>query len=279
MHLAFCIWRPCPPIIYYTNRQLVITMNTKNDYIAVFDSGVGGISVLRQLRKELPNERYLYFGDSANAPYGTRPTEEIRALTLAAAEKLMARGLKALVVACNTATSAAINELRQRYPDAIVIGIEPALKPASDRFPGGTVGVMATPATLREQKFARLLDRFSDHCRVVKLPAAGLVELVEAGKANSPETTALLRPLLEPYAGKLDAVVLGCTHYPFAASTIVDILGPNTVLLDGGPGTARETKRRLAGAGLLHDGTGEILMENSSNCHRTAQLCRQLLEE
>lgn len=253
-------------------------MNTKTDYIAVFDSGVGGISVLRHLRWELPDERFLYFGDSANAPYGTRPTAEIRDLTLAAAEKLVARGLKALVVACNTATSAAIEDLRRRYPELIVIGIEPALKPASDRFPGGNVGVMATPATLREEKFARLLHRFADHCQVVKLPAAGLVELVEAGKGNGTEAEELLRPLLEPYHGKLDAVVLGCTHYPFAAETISRLLGPDTVLLEGGPGTARETKRRLSAAGLLHDGPGEIVMENSLNCARTAQLCWSLLE-
>ena len=254
-------------------------MNTKNDYIAVFDSGVGGISVLRHLRRELPNERFLYFGDSANAPYGTRPTDEIRALTLAAAEALMARGLKALVIACNTATAAAIEALRSKYPDTVVIGIEPALKPAADRFPGGTVGVMATPATLREGKFARLLDRFSRQCRVVKLPAAGLVELVEAGKANSPETEALLRPLLAPHAGALQAVVLGCTHYPFAAATISRLLGESTVLLDGGAGTARETKRRLEAAGLLADGPGELTIENSLNCPETAALCRALLED
>lgn len=253
-------------------------MNTKNDYIGVFDSGVGGISVLRQLRQELPNERFLYFGDSANAPYGTRPTAQIRDLTLAAAEKLMTRGLKALVVACNTATSAAIEDLRRRYPDLIVIGIEPALKIASDRFPDGAVGVMATPATLREEKFARLLNRFADHCRVVKLPAAGLVELVEAGKGNGTEAEALLRPLLEPYHGKLNAVVLGCTHYPFASEAISRLLGADTVLLEGGPGTARETKRRLAAAGLLHEGPGEIVMENSLNCEKMVELCWQLLE-
>jgi glutamate racemase len=254
-------------------------MNTKQEYIAVFDSGVGGISVLRHLRRELPNERFLYFGDSANAPYGTRPTDEIRALTLAAAEKLVARGIKALVVACNTATAAAIEDLRRCYPDLIVVGIEPALKIASDRFPGGTVGVMATPATLREGKFARLLQRFENHCRVVKLPAAGLVELVESGKGNSPEAEGLLRPLLEPHYGKLNAVVLGCTHYPFAAETISRLLGVDTLLLDGGPGTARETKRRLSAAGLLHDGPGEIIIENSLNCRQTVELCRTLLEE
>lgn len=253
-------------------------MNTKHDYIAVFDSGVGGVSVLRHLRQELPNERFLYFGDSANAPYGTRSTEEIRTLTLAAAEKLTSRGIKALVVACNTATAAAIADLRRRYPELIIIGIEPALKIAADCFPGGTVGVMATPATLREEKFARLVDRCADHCRVVKLPAAGLAELVECGKGNSFEAEELLRPLLEPYHGKLDAVVLGCTHYPFANETISRLLGANTVLLDGGPGTARETKRRMAQADLLSDGPGELLVENSADCAETTALCQKLLE-
>ncbi len=254
-------------------------MTNKQDYIAVFDSGVGGISVLRHLRAELPKERFLYFGDSANAPYGTRPTEQIRALTLAAADRLMARGCKPLVVACNTATAAAIEELRKKYPDNIIIGIEPALKIASDRFPGGTVGVMATPATLREEKFARLLRRFADHCQVVKLPAAGLVELVESGNGNGTEAEELLRPLLEPYRGRLDAVVLGCTHYPFAADVITRLLGEKTALLDGGAGTARETRRRLTEAGLLNDGTGEIIIENSANCTQMTALCRALLEE
>ena len=124
-------------------------MNTKEDFIAVFDSGVGGISVLRHLRRVMPGERYLYFGDSANAPYGTKTKDEVEALTFAAARHLMARGVKALVVACNTATSAAIHDLREAYPDTIVIGIEPALKLAYDRYHGGGIGVMATPMTLR----------------------------------------------------------------------------------------------------------------------------------
>ncbi len=252
-------------------------MDLKDRYIAVIDSGVGGISVLRHLRQELPGERFLYYGDSANAPYGTRPTDEIRTLTLALAEKLVQRGIKALVVACNTATAAAIEELRRAYPELIVVGIEPALKTAADRFPGGTVGVMATPATLREEKFARLLARCADHCTVVKLPAAGLVELVERGKADSPEAEALLRPLLAPWALKLDALVLGCTHYPFAAKTVSRLLGGKTVLLDGGHGTAIQTRRRLESAGLLRDGPGEIVIENSSNCDKTVALCRELL--
>ena len=250
-----------------------------NDYIALFDSGVGGISVLRQLVRLMPSERYLYFGDSANAPYGTKSRDQVRELSFTVAEKLIARGAKALVVACNTATSAAIEELRSAYPQLIVIGIEPALKPAADRFPGGTVGVMATPMTLAQEKFAHLLERVSDRCRVVKLPAPGLVELVEAGKADTLETETLLRPLLEPWAGKLDALVLGCTHYPFAAQIVTRILGEKTLLLDGGAGTARETRRRLAEAGLLRTGTGEIIIENSLEDEKLLQLSLALLHK
>ena len=256
-------------------------MNSNHDYIAVFDSGVGGISVLRHLRRELPNERFLYFGDSANAPYGTRPTEQIRELTLAAAEKLMVRGCKALVVACNTATAAAIEDLRRQYPDKIVIGIEPALKIASDRYPGSAVGVMATPATLREEKFARLLHRFADHCQVVKLPAAGLVELVEAGKGNSAETEALLRPLLEPYYGKLSAVVLGCTHYPHVRSMIAKHFSADVKIIDGGEGTARHTKRKLLEAGLLRntssESDGKIEIINTSQDEKMIEISKKLL--
>ena len=252
-------------------------LNRKNDYIGVFDSGVGGMSVLRQLIRFLPEERFLYFGDSANAPYGTRPTEEIRELTMAAAHQLMGRGCKALVVACNTATAAAINHIRAAYPDRIVIGIEPALKVAADHFPGGEIGVMATPATLREEKFDHLLHRFTESCHVTKIPAPGLVELVESGRAVSEDTEKLLRPMLSPYYGKLDAVVLGCTHYPFAASVIGKLLGEKTALLHGGEGTARETRRRLASADLLHDGPGEVIIENSSGDERMITLCNQLL--
>ena len=253
-------------------------MNTKQDYIGVFDSGVGGISVLRQLRRELPNERFLYFGDSANAPYGSRSAEEVRSLSFAVAEHLISRGIKALVVACNTATATAIKALRLRYPELMIIGIEPAVKLACDTFPGGTIGVMATPVTLNEGKLRRLLSRCDDHCQIVKLPAVGLVELVEAGKANSPESEALLGDLLGPWAGKLDALVLGCTHYPFAAKTITNILGPDTVLLDGGVGTAIHTRHRLEEAGLLHEGQGEVIFENSANDPAITALCRQLLE-
>ena len=254
-------------------------MNAKNDYIAVFDSGVGGISVLRHLIRHMPGERFLYFGDSANAPYGSRTTEEVRALTLAAAELLTTEyAIKALVIACNTATAAAVKEVRAAYPNLIVIGIEPALKVAADHFPGGRIGVMATEVTLREEKFEELLHRFDENCTIAKIPAPGLVQLVEAGKVDAPETEELLRTILADYIGRLDALVLGCTHYPFAARAISRVLGEQVVLLDGGDGTARETKRRLTEAGLLAEGDGEVTIVNSSGDPKMIRLSYERLE-
>ena len=252
---------------------------TSKDYIGVFDSGVGGISVLRHLRQMMPRERYLYFGDTANAPYGCRPTEEVRSLTMdAVAHMLEKYPVKALVVACNTATAAAIRELRSQYADLIIIGIEPALKMGADKFPGGRIGVMATPVTLREEKFDILMQRFHSSCSIAKIPAPGLVELIEAGKADSQETLDLLTQVLAPYIGRLDALVLGCTHYPFAAAAIRQVLGQEVALLDGSEGTARETKRRLGVAGLLSEaGYGELLLTASGNREAVVKLAESLL--
>ncbi len=253
-------------------------MNQSTDYIAVFDSGVGGLSVLRHLHRLMPGERFLYYGDSANAPYGNRSREQICALTLRAADQLVDRGIKALVVACNTATAAAITELRKKYPDLIVVGIEPALKPAIERFPGGTIGVMATEATLQLEKFSRLMTFLCHGVQLIKLPAPGLVELIEAGKADDAQTRQLLEPILSPWAGKLDALVLGCTHYPFASNVIADLVGRHTPLLDGGEGTARQTLRLLTGKNLLEKGAGEIRIENSLKNRQILDLSQKLLE-
>ena len=173
----------------------------KNSPILVFDSGVGGVSVLRSLVRELPDEDFVYFGDSANAPYGPRSTEEIRALTLENLTRLKEEfDFKAAVIACNTATSAAIGDLRAAWPELPILGIEPALKPAADRHPGGTVVVMATETTLREEKFAALTRRIESRCRVVSLPCPELVEFVERGETDSPALEDYLRQTLAPFA-------------------------------------------------------------------------------
>ena len=243
----------------------------RHDPIAVFDSGVGGVSVLRELRRLMPGEHYLYFGDSANSPYGLKSTDEVRRLTLDAAEQLFSLGAKCLVVACNTATAAAIEDLRKAHPQRIIVGIEPALKLAADRHPGGVIGVMATEVTLREQKLEDLIRRCTQNCTVIPLHSPGIVELVESGMADSPEALDLIRQ---------DAIVLGCTHYPFVKKAIRTVVGDAVELLDGGEGTARETRRRLAQADLLTDlAQGELRIENSANDPRMTQLTRRLLDE
>ena len=255
-------------------------MNQIDSYIAVFDSGLGGISVLRQLVRQLPRERFLYFGDSQNAPYGTRPTEQVRQLTLQSIGALLPRGLKAVVVACNTATSAAIDDLRRRYPELIVIGIEPALKLAADRFPGGRILVMATNVTLREEKFERLVAHYRRSCTIDRLPCPELVEFVERGVTDGPELEAYLRRTLTPHLSpRPDAIVLGCTHFPLTAGAIARVAGPQVALLDGAEGTARETHRRLSEAGLLRTGgAGSVSIENSAADPALLRLSRQLLE-
>lgn len=249
-------------------------MNRKNlapsSPIAVFDSGMGGVSVLKQLYKIMPNEDYLYFGDSKNAPYGTKSTEEILRLTTKNFEYLLSRGAKAVVLACNTATSAAAASLRAKYPSFPIIGLEPALKPAvlSAEYP--TVVVMATPLTLRERKFADLLDRFRDEAKIIKLPAPRLVEFVEADKLGTKEIYDYLEELFAPFdKEQIDFVVLGCTHFPFAKKDIAKVLGSHVRFFDGGEGAARQTMHRLADVGLLNPRTenGTILFENSDEKH------------
>lgn len=253
-------------------------MHTKELPIAVVDSGVGGISVLRELVRLMPGENYLYYGDSANAPYGTKATAQVRELTLAVADMLMERGIKALVVACNTATAAAIDALREKYPEQIIVGIEPALKMAADRFPKGSIGVMATPVTLREEKFSHQAECFTG-ANLFRIPAPGLVELIEQGKTDSQELREFLTRLLTPYTGKLDALVLGCTHYPFVAKQIGEILGTQTLLLDGSAGTARQTRHLLEQAGLLLEAEGSVQIENSSADPNILALSMKLLQE
>lgn len=246
--------------------------------IAVFDSGLGGISVLRELVQVMPQEHFIYFGDSANAPYGSRPTPEIRELTLKNAEMLFAMGAKALVVACNTATSAAICELRARYPERVIIGIEPALRPAVTQFPKGRIIVMATDATLREHKFAALMAQYEADCAIYKCPCPELVAFVERGEFEGEALYEVLCRRLSPLP-KPDAIVLGCTHYPFLKNAITHVVGRECVILDGAEGTAKETKRRLTEAKLLNDrAQGSVQFINSLPQKKILSLSERLLQ-
>jgi glutamate racemase len=230
--------------------------------IGVFDSGLGGISVLAALRRALPGEHFIYYGDAANAPYGDRSQEEVRALTLQACAHLAARNIKALVVACNTATGASVADLRETYAFP-VIGMEPALKPAA-QVPGSRVLVLATRRTLEQEKFLQLLRQWGNGVKVIPLPAVGLVEKIESGGPEDPGILPYLQALLAPYVGRVDALVLGCTHYPFVLPQIRQVLG-DVPVFDGRAGTARQLKRRLEEEHLLRrSGTGSVTLESSA---------------
>ena len=257
-------------------------MEQREKPIVVFDSGVGGISVLRALVHVLPAEHFVYFGDSANAPYGPRGTEEIRTLTLENLRRLDRRfSFKAAVIACNTATSAAITQLREEYPDRPIVGIEPALKLAADRHPGQTVAVMATQTTLREEKFAALTRRVESSCRVIGLACPKLVEFVERGETDSPELEDYLRQTFALYSGdSIAAVVLGCTHFPFVRRALLRVLQPGTELLDGSEGTARHTRRLLEERDLLsRSSCGTVEFHNSKAGLEILALSCRLFEQ
>lgn len=256
-------------------------MDKRECPIGVFDSGLGGISVLKELVALMPQENFIFYGDSKHAPYGTKTLEEVQMLTCADAEYLIAQGVKALVVACNTATSAAIQILREKYEDMPVIGIEPALKPAVLAKKNPRVLVMATPMTLREEKFRQLMERYETHAEILPLPCPGLVEFVERGELDSPELESFLRELFAEYlVHPVDCVVLGCTHYPFVREMIRKVLGAEALVFDGGAGTARETQRRLAEGGLLNmsQERGRVVLQNSTGEKDMEDLGRMLLE-
>ena len=222
--------------------------------VGVFDSGVGGLSVAREIRRALPAEHLLYVADTAYVPYGDRGEDEVRARTLAIGEWMQAQGAKVMVVACNTASGAALEALRERLTIP-VIGLEPALKPAVRETGNRRVGVMATSGTLRSARFQRLVDNYADGVQVVRDPCPGLADLVEDGMLAGPELAERMEAYVAPLreAG-VDTVVLGCTHYVFVRDAIRDALGPDVRLLDSGEAIARRTRQILDEAGALADG-------------------------
>ncbi len=252
-------------------------VNERNAPVAVFDSGAGGIAVLRAIRARLPREELLYYGDSANAPYGEKSVDEVLSLTIEHAERLLTRA-KALVLACNTATAVAALELRRRYPEAIIIGMEPALRPALCVAENPSVLVMATEITLREGKFASLVERHEKRCTVFKLPAPEIVRIVESGEENSPRMRAYIGELLAPYRSlSLDAVVLGCTHFCFARTAISSVLSVDVPLFDGIAGTVAQLVRRLDAQGLLSERPMRGTVTMTSSDSRALPLFARLL--
>ena len=250
--------------------------------IGVFDSGLGGISVAREIRSDMPKERVLYFGDSANAPYGTKSPEQVRKLSDAIVKRFVEQGVKAVVIACNTATSAAANELRDKY-DIPIIGMEPALKVACDRGHGNRqrVIVAATPLTLRERKFAVLMDRFKTDHTIFPEPCPGLVEIVEHGQLDDHDVVMhTLHQYFDQYdLSTIDSVVLGCTHFVFYRDYFRELLPDTAAIIDGNEGTVRHLGVVLESLGKLspEDTEGGIELANSDTSAQIAQLAQSLL--
>jgi glutamate racemase len=220
--------------------------------IGSFDSGIGGLSILAEVRKLLPEEDLIYLADSAHCPYGTKPTHEIRQRTLEVTDFLVGQGVKAVVVACNSACEAGLGRIRDKYPELPVIGVEPAVKPAQHETRNGKIGVLATSLTLNGERFSNLVEKYAAGVEVFSQPAPGLVELVEAGQLETSETEATLHQYLDPLLEKgIDTLVLGCTHYPFLIPLIRKICGPSVTVLDTGVAVARQTKRILTEKNLL----------------------------
>ena len=249
--------------------------------IGVLDSGVGGISILKALVEFLPYENFIYYGDSANAPYGVKGKEEVRSLTIQNVETLLEKGCKEIVVACNTATAAAIQDLRDAYPDVPMIGLEPALKPAVLHKEHSRIVVMATPFTLKQEKFLSLKARFEEDAEIISMPCPDLVRFVEREELYSPALLHYLRRQFEPYRDKpIDAVVLGCTHFPFARKAIQEVAGRDVILYDSALGVGRQVKRQLEAYDIVNmscrRGTIEIM--NSSG-EPGIELCRKMLHQ
>jgi glutamate racemase len=214
--------------------------------MGIFDSGVGGLSVLRALRMQLPNEPMVYLADQAHVPYGPRPLEEVRGFSEQITRYLLEQGAELIVVACNTASAAALKHLRQVFPEVPFVGMEPAVKPAAEQTRSGRVGVLATPATFQGALYASVVERFAQGVTLLQSTCPGLVAQIEAGDLDGPVTRGILEAALHPMLAEgIDTVVLGCTHYPFVIPLIQDIVGPKVRVIDPAPAVARQAARLL----------------------------------
>jgi glutamate racemase len=248
--------------------------------IGIFDSGVGGTTVLRHLHDLLPNHNLLYLADQAHCPYGARLIADLRALSAANTRWLLGHGAELIVVACNTASAAALHWLRHTFPGTPFVGMVPAVKPAVEQTRSGVVGVLATPATIEGELLDEVVMRWAGATKVVRQACPGLVEQIEAGALEAPATAALLRRYLRPLlAANADTIVLGCTHYPFLMRQIQQIAGSNVAIIDAAPAVARQAARLLHERGLAASCTpcaGGITYATTGDCARFARLLRQL---
>ncbi len=223
--------------------------------IGLFDSGLGGLSVLRAVRRQMPAQPVIYFGDQVHVPYGVRSLGEVRSFSTAITRFLRQQGAGLIVVACNTASAAALYDLRQNFPEVPFVGMEPAIKPAAETTQRGVVGVLATPATFQGQLYASVVERFAQGVTILTDTCPGLVGEIEKGNLDGPETRAILERALQPMlAAGIDTVVMGCTHYPFVIPLIEDIAGPSVRVIDPAPAVARQAGRLLAQRGWLAAG-------------------------
>jgi len=236
----------------------MININLSLQPIGVFDSGVGGLSVLRAIRALLPHEHILYLADQAHIPYGPRQKSHIREFSIGITAFLLAQGAKLIVVACNTASAAALHDLRAHFPQVPFVGMEPAVKPATAVTQTGKVGVLATPTTFAGDLYAALVDRFAKGIEIYKNTCPGLVEQIERGELQTPATQTILEAALEPMLAEgVDTIVLGCTHYPFVIPLIQSITGPDVRTIDPAPAIARQTQRLLVERNCLNPGEEE----------------------
>ena len=240
--------------------------------IGLFDSGVGGLSVLRELLEWLPKESFIYVGDQKNVPYGKKTLAEIRAFSVAITEYLIGRGVKCIVIPCNTASGAALNYLRNRYPKMLFVGMEPAVKPASEITNTGKVGVLATAGTFKSERYCSLVERFAQGVEVFENPCDGLVESIESGQTESVETKELLQTIIAPMlSAGVDCLVLGCTHYPFVEHLITEVVPERFPVINPAGAVARQTKRILEKANLLlkrGQGHTEYLTTGDAACFK-----------
>lgn len=257
------------------------SLNSSKRPIGAFDSGVGGLSVLRTLRAQLPAEDILYFADQAHVPYGPRGLAEVRGFSEEIARYLVAHGAKLIVIPCNTASAAALASIRELFPHIPIVGMEPAVKPAAEHTESGVVGVLATETTFEGELYASVVERFAQDVTVLQSACRGLVAEIEAGRANGPEARRILTEALQPMLAQgMDTVVLGCTHYPFAFDTIRDIVGPNVRLVDPAPAVARRVESLLAEGGQAAAGADGVTQYlTSGDPAAMQQRIRELLGE